>query len=163
MQEERSPSCIIGRSEGGLACFWQKDASYQIDKIIIVNDYIIMSITIGSVVIVLVNVYIRSDIWEARTLNDYLEALSQLDNVISSMKFDSIYFIGDFNADPKSGRAWRNLTPFIDRNDFKCFDIEMMDESSFAFISYGNAHTKWLDGVVGRNGDGMRVRDPVVL
>ena len=79
------------------------------------------------------------------------------------MKFDSIYFIGDFNADPKSGRAWRNLTSFIDRNDFKCFDVEMMDESTFTFISYGNAHTKWLDHVVGRNGDGICVRDPVVL
>ena len=57
-----------GRSEGGPACLWRKDASYQIDKIIIENDYIIMSITTDSVVIVLVNVYIRSDIWEARTV-----------------------------------------------------------------------------------------------
>ena len=88
----------------------------------------------GSHVIVLVNVYIRSDIWETRTLNDYLEALSQLEHIVASMRFDSIYFIGDFNADPLKGRAWDNLTLFMQRNNLQCFDVETLSESTFTFI-----------------------------
>ena len=152
-----------GRSEGGLACLWRKDATYKLEKIIIENDYIIMSVGIGSLSIVLVNVYVRSDIWETRTLNDYLETLSQFDNIVSSMKFDSIYFIGDFNANPKSGRAWNNLSSFMDRNDFKCFDVDMLEESTFTFISYGDAHTGWLDHVVGRNSNATHVNNFEVL
>ena len=122
-----------------------------------------MSIAIGSVFVVLVNMYVRSDIWETRTLNDYLETLSQLDNIVSSMRFDSIYFIGDFNADPRSGRAWGNLSLFMDRNDFKCYDVEMLEDSTFTFISYGDAHTRWLDHVVGRSDNGIHIHNPLVL
>ena len=71
-----------------------------------------MTLKLGHLTIVLVNVYLRSDLWEIRTLNAYLSGLSELENIILSMKFDSIYFIGDFNADPFVGRAWGNLTNF---------------------------------------------------
>ena len=102
---ERAIESNGARSEGGLACMWRKNAQFRIDKIVTMKDYIIMTIRIGHLTIVIVNVFLRSDIWEIRTLDAYLNGLSELENIIVSMKFDSIYVVGDFNADPFVGRA----------------------------------------------------------
>ena len=55
---------------------WRKDAPFNIEKISIMKDYIVLSVKIGSLILVLVNVYLRSDIWEIRTLDAYLDGLS---------------------------------------------------------------------------------------
>ena len=111
----------------------------------------------------LVNVYLKSDLWEARTLSDYLEYLSELENLITRTRFDTVYIIGDFNIDPYTGRAWSNLGDFSSRNNLKCFDFETLDSSTFTFISYGNTHCKWLDHVVGRDSDNVSVSSVRVL
>ena len=46
-------------------------------------------------------------------MNDYLESLIRLEILIESLKFDSIFFIGDFNADPLCERAFGNLKDFF--------------------------------------------------
>lgn len=56
--------------------------------------------------------YIKSDIWQDRTLEMYLETLGKLEDVLSNQRFDSVYILGDFNADPFIGRAWNHLTDF---------------------------------------------------
>ena len=152
-----------GRSEGGLACLWRKDSLFRVVKITIEKDFIILSLEIDSLIIVLVNVYIRSDIWETQTLNNYLESLCQLGNIISSTKFDSIFFMGDFNADPFSGRAWNNLSVFKNHNNLKCFDFDALDKDTFTFMSYGGAYTKWLDHIVGRDCDDVTVKNIKVI
>ena len=131
-----------GRSEGGLACLWRKDSQFTVDSIITTTSYILMSLRFGSLTLVMVNVYLRSDIWEVRTLNAYLDALSELEKIINSMQFDSIYLVGDFNADPFIGRAWGNLVNFTEQNNLKCFDKELKDNNSFTFVSYENGVTK---------------------
>ena len=109
-----------------------------------------MSILINGITIIVVNVYIRSDLGDVHSLNDYLESLIGLETLIESFKFDSIFFVGDFNADPFSGRSYNNLKDFIFRNNLKCFDIDILDENTFTFLSYGNSVTKWLDHIIGR-------------
>ena len=103
---ERALESNAGRSEGGLACLWKRSAPFKVQKVIIEKNFIVMSLLINGVTIVFVNVYIRSDLGEVRTLNDYLESLMRLEILIESLKFDSIFFIGDFNADPSCGRAF---------------------------------------------------------
>ena len=152
-----------GRSEGGLACLWRKGSPFTIIEIITEKDFIVLSLEINSLIVVLVNVYIRSDIWETRTLNNYLESLCQLGNIISSTRFDSIFFMGDFNADPFSGRAWSNLSAFVSHNDLKCFDFEVLDKDTFTFMSYSGAHTKWLDHILGRDCNDITVSNVKVI
>ena len=53
---ERAIESKGGWSEGGLACMWRKNAQFKIDKIVIMKDYIIMSIRIGHLTIAIVNV-----------------------------------------------------------------------------------------------------------
>ena len=86
--------------------------------------------------------FVKSDIWETQTLHDYLDTLSQLGNLVTELRYDSIYFIGDFNADPFSGRSWSHLKAFMHTNHLKCFDIDMLDVATFTFVPYGNAYTK---------------------
>ena len=140
-----------GRCEGGLACLWKRDGNFNINKIVTDDKFIVLQLQMGNKTILLVNVYIKSDLWEARTQNAYLECLSQLEHIIASFNFDSIYFLGDFNADPFNGRAWTNLCGFMSKNSLECFDFKLLDSSTFTFVSFGNSYTRWLDHIVGRD------------
>ena len=160
---ERAIESNAGRSEGGMACLWKRDSQFKINKVIIEKKFIVVSLVYNSLTILVINVYIKSDIWETHTLHDYLESLSQLGNIVTEMKYDSIYFVGDFNADPSSGRSWNNLRTFMYSNHLKCFDVDMLGEETFTFVSYGNAYTKWLDHVVGRDSNCIKVNDVKVL
>ena len=102
-----------GRAEGGLACLWRKNSCFEISKVIVEDKYMALEVAVGNDKILLVNVYIKSDLWEARTLDAYLNYLNDLEYLITSTKLDCIYFWGDFNADPYSGRAWHNLLDFM--------------------------------------------------
>lgn len=141
----------------------EKNAPFKLEDIVIEKDYIVLSINVNSTIILLVNVYIRSDVWEISTLNQYLEALSNLEMIIESFKFNAIYFIGDFNADPFSGRAWNNLSDFMERNALNCFDKELLNDSSFTFVSYGNGGTRWLDHIVGRDSENVNVQKATIF
>ena len=76
---------------------------------------------------------------------------------------DSIYFVGDFNADPHSGRAWRNLTRFRDENNLKCFDVDMLPNDTYTFIGYGSSRGRWLDHFVGKCLENIRIKCMSVL
>ena len=139
-----------GRPEGGLAVMWKSSGKFKIKKVVFENNFIIFNIIVGRESIVLVNTYLNSDLWEAVTLNKYLESLSKLEDILDNFAFNSVIYIGDFNADPSSGRAWGNLSTFMQRNDLKCFDVEVLPPDSITFVGYGNSATRWLDHVVGR-------------
>ena len=160
---EKALTANAGRAEGGLACLWKKDAAFKVTKIFMEEKYLGIEVTFGNRKALIVNVYIRSDIWEARTLDAYLNYLSELEHLFSSTDFNSLYILGDFNADPYSGRAWNNLSEFMSRNSLRCFDVQMLEPSTFTYISYGNSYCKWLDHVIGRDADGIKVTSTRVL
>ena len=81
---------------------------------------------------------------------------------MSDFKFDCVYFMGDFNADPFSGRAWQNLSDFFNRNNLDCFDFNILERDTFTFCSYGNSHCKWLDHFIGRNCTATSITEIVV-
>lgn len=154
---ERSLISCAGRPEGGMAVLCKKDSSFTVNKVILETNFIILNILVGNFSIILVNVYLNSDVWEVSTLNKYLQTLSAFDDIISDMNFDSIYFIGDFNADPHSGRAWHNLSNFMSRNSLKCFDVVSLDADTYSFIGYGNSQSRWLDHIVGTEHSNVKV------
>ena len=82
---------------------------------------------------------------------------------MSSTEFDSIFFIGDFNADPFTGRAWNNLSVFMYENNSRCLDFELLEKETFTFMSYGGAFTKWLDHIVGRNSNNIALNNVKVI
>ena len=45
----------------------------------------ILEISLGSRTILLINAYCKSDIWETRTLDEYLETLNNLEQILLNM------------------------------------------------------------------------------
>ena len=66
----------------------------------------------------------------------------KLEDILSDYCFNSIYIIGDFNADPMHGRAWNTLTEFMLGNNLTCFGVAMLDKNTITFTSYDNSHSK---------------------
>ena len=85
---------MAGRPEGGMACLWRCNPEFSVSKIVLVENMCIMLISTGGFDLVLVNVYLKSDIWETHTLADYLENLNKMENILRDFSFDSIFFIG---------------------------------------------------------------------
>lgn len=160
---EKSLVSCAGRPEGGMVILCKKDSSFIIKKVVLERNFIILNILIGDLSIVLVNVYLNSDVWEVATLNRYLQTLSCFDDIISDMNFDCIYFIGDFNADPHSGRAWHNLSNFMSENSLKCFDVLSLHPDTCTFIGYGNSQSRWLDHIIGKDHNRVEVKGVSVL
>ena len=94
---------------------WRRDIHYKAKVLLLEANVIAIELLIGCNVILLLNVYIKNDIWEDRTLEMYLETLGKLENIFIR-KFDSVYIMEDFNADPFIGKAWNHLTDFMEYN-----------------------------------------------
>ena len=156
---EKSLTSVSGRPMGGMACLWRNGSHFKVDKIVLDRNICIFSISVMNLKIVLVNVYLNSDVWESATLAKYLESLSRLETILSDFEYDSIHFIGDFNADPFTGRAWGNLKNFMERNSLACFDFNVLSPDTFTFKSYNDSHCKWLDHVIGKNCQGITMKD----
>ena len=156
---DKSLVSMSGRPKGGMACLWRKGNHFKVDKIVLDRNLCVFSISVANYKIVLVNVYLNSDIWETATLTEYLENLIRLETILSDFEYDCMYFIGDFNADPFTGRAWGNLREFMERNSLTCFDYDILDSDTFTFTNYGDSHCKWLDHIIGRGCQGVIVKD----
>ena len=66
---EKALVANAGRSEEGLACLWKRNGDFSVVKVIKDENFIGMQILIGNCLILLVNVYIKSDLWEVRALD----------------------------------------------------------------------------------------------
>ena len=152
-----------GLAEDGLAVLLKKNLLFKVNGIVLENYFIIFNIVLNGIQILLVNIYLNSDIWEVATLEKYLRSLSLLENIIEEMNQDSVYFIRDFNADPFSGRAWGNLNNFIGKNNLICFDFYALPNDTYTFISYGNTVGRWLDHVVGKSHENVSLDSFKVL
>ena len=91
---EKSLKSYRGRCEGGLICIWRRDIHYKVKVLLLEANVITIEFLIGCNVLFLLNVYIKSDIWEDRTLEMYLETLDKLEDILSSRIFDSVYSEG---------------------------------------------------------------------
>ena len=110
-----------GRPMGGLACLYKINSSFTLELIKSDNDIMILKLRINNLEILLINIYIRSDLGNPLTLAAYLENLNNVESMLEDIYYDSVYLIGDFNADPMGGRAWTNIKDFSNRNDFSIF------------------------------------------
>ena len=64
---------------------WRKDIHYKVKVLLFEANVIAIELLIGCNVILLLNVYIKSDIWEDTTIDMYLETLSKLEDISSTV------------------------------------------------------------------------------
>ena len=147
---DKTMASMAGRPEGGLALLWRKDLHLNINIISTEKNFLIFNVNINGFNVVFINVYLNSDLWKVSTQEQYLEDLGKLDWYIHDLQYDNIFLLGDFNADPFSGRAWTNLSDFIINNSLKCFDVTQLNNDSCTFVGYGNSVARWLDHIIGK-------------
>ena len=70
--------------------------------------------------------------------------------MLDDIDYQSLFILGNFNADPHSGRAWNNLKDFINRNSLRCLDYEKLELNSYTHINYSTGHNKLFDHILGR-------------
>ena len=153
-----------GRPMGGLACLWRSDAFFNVQVLLTNTDFIVLKLKYNNTSIILVNIYLRSDLGDPVTLENYVSGLNQLECVLSEFECENIFYCGDFNTDPYiGGRSWRNLSNFMSRNDLQCYDMNLLNENTVTHTNYGTFQCRWLDHVIGRSVDEIRVTNVEVL
>ena len=161
-----SESAIVnvnGRPSGGMAILWRKNVHFDIKLKSLDKDFMVIDVIVGLNKFTLVNLYIRSDLGDVLSYNNYLENLHELENIIDISNTENILFFGDFNADPHHGRAWRSLSDFMGRCGLKCYDYELLPTHAFTYVSYSDSHCKWLDHLIGRMSEQYEVTEFDVL
>ena len=161
---DKSISNVAGRPMGGISCLYRNNINNLNVKLIKnTNDFMVLQVTYESISFIFVNVYIRSDLGDPASLALYLENLSIIEFLLEDIDYESIFLLGDFNADPFSGRAWDNLKDFFETHQLECFDFNNLRNSDYTYMSYSSGHTKWLDHIIGRTMNGVAVRSVEVL
>ena len=154
---EKSIQTASGRPMGGLTCLYKTDTISNINIVSLNEDIMIIKLIIGNVEVIFVNVYVRSDLGDPLSIAAYLNNLHEIEASLQDVDYNSIFILGDFNADPSGGRSWNNLNEFILRNNFSCFDRDVMSADTFTHVSFGHGSCKWLDHIIGRTMDGVTV------
>ena len=162
LYSEKSMLSMSGRPMGGMACIWKKDSTFKVKLAYSDSDCMVIEVINDNIKCVFVNVYIRSNLGDPVSLNNYLENLSKLEEILNDYPDTSVFYIGDFNSDPFN-ISWNNLNNFITRNNLICYDLNMLDISTCTYVSYSNNQCKWLDHFIGRTTENIDVRSINVL
>ena len=158
---DKSIATSAGRPMGGLACIYKNNLNVKC--LYSADDIIVISVNMNNMIIVFVNVYIRSDLGDPYTQAEYINNLFKIEAIVNDINYDSIYVVGDWNADPYFGRAWENLTAFIQRNNFTCIDTNSLPSDTFTYISNSTGYVKWLDHILGWSLNNCDVTEVSVL
>lgn len=140
---------------------WRKHLPIKV--LAIEENYIVLQLSCNGMDIMIINVYIRSVSWENESLHAYMEAFQDIEDILTNYRFNNVFFIGDFNADPYIGRAWNNVVNFMKRNSLHCLDVDQLDDSTFTYIPYCGSYTKWLDHIICDSSDSVRINSCNVL
>ena len=113
VQDREAEGIIEGRPTKGVAILWRKNLSSFISPLIIDDSMIAIIISNMKKKILLLNVYMPCDLQTAEALENYRCMLSKVEVVIREQNVTDLIIAGDFNADPKKGRFWHELSEFM--------------------------------------------------
>ena len=111
---EKSIINVSGRPMGGLACLHKANAPFNVKFIFSTRNFIVLELTINNIQITLVNVYLRCDLGDPVSLEQYLHTLNELEEILINYKCNNVIYLGDFNSDPYFGRSLVNFNDFFD-------------------------------------------------
>ena len=160
---QKSIESASGRPSGGLCCLYRSDADFKLKVVTTTDNFVALNLCVGRENVLLINCYVRSDLGDVRSYDNYLNELNLLEDMVNTNNFDNIFMCGDFNADPYIGRSWDNLKEFMARNLFKCYDYDQLPSDTITHINYGTYHCKWLDHIIGRSYNNVIVKDITIL
>ena len=160
---QKSIESCAGRAMGGMACLYRSNAVFNVKLIDSSNDVMLVMVTVNGKNYLFINAYIRSDLGDIESLNNYLNTLNFIEDKLNNVNFNAVYLCGDFNADVGGGRAWDSLVEFVARNNLMMFDVDLLPQDSFTYTSYSTSHCKWLDHIIGKSFHSLSVLNIKIL
>lgn len=139
---DTSAGIVRGRPYGGVALLWRYAAFQQVSVLKCDNPRI-CAIT-SDKTIVIMSVYLPTN--SSDNVQNFTDCMSAINVIIDESGTDSVFILGDFNADP--GELFYNeLMSICKEHQWSCVDTEMLglDSGTFTFISDAHGTTSWLD------------------
>jgi exonuclease III len=139
---------LRGRPFGGVALLWKSSVFQEVSVLqcdsarvcaikLITNDRPVM----------VVNVYMPTDSRE--NLPDFTDCLSKVSAIVNEYGVESVFILGDFNADVAS-LFYTELQHFCNDHSLSCVDIDLLglNSGTYTFISESHGSCSWLDHCV---------------
>lgn len=145
---DTSAGMLRGRPYGGLAILWRKSVFRSVSIIDCVSARIsAIQVVLEDRQFLVFSIYMPT--YSAENLAEFTGCLSEISAVIDSCNIDSVFMLGDFNAQP-SAPFGKELMNFCTEQSWECAGIDVLGLSSgtYTFVSDAHASWSWLDHVV---------------
>lgn len=82
-------------------------------------------------------------------LAEFTECLSEVAAIVEHCSIDSVFILGDFNADCGS-RFGNELMDFCKEQNWCCVDVDILglSSNSYTYVSDAHGSSSWLDHCV---------------
>jgi len=142
-----SEDILRGRPYGGTAILYNKSLA---SNITIVDCHVprmcAIMIDTSSGPILLINVYMPTDLSDDDSYVEYIDMCTKIIAVFSSSNAVSFTAIGDFNCRPDS-RFYKIFNQFLTEHDLVCVDHTMLN-NAFTYISDDGMRSSWIDHII---------------
>lgn len=145
---DTSAGIVKGRGHGGVCVLYRYSAFQQVSVLQCNNARICaIKIATGDNTVVVMSVYLPTN--SVENLLEFSSCLSTVNAIIDEYGIESVFILGDFNADP-GGLFYGELAGMCREQQWSCVDVDMLgcDSGTFTFISEVHGTTSWLDHCV---------------
>ena len=147
VHDREAEGIIEGRPSRGVAILWRRGLSAFISPLIIDDAMIAINISNKQKSILLLNVYMPCDLQTSDSLENYRCMLGKLEVVIREQNVTDLIVAGDFNADPRKGRFWSELSDFMQSFSLLALD-DQLPQDTFTYLCPARNTTSWLDHIL---------------
>jgi exonuclease III len=147
---DTSEGVLTGRPHGGVALLWRKDVFPSV-SVIQCSSVRLAAIKVkldNERAILVFSVYMPTN--KSENLPFFTECLSEICAIIESSDVESVFILGDFNADPY-GLFAKELLVFCAEQKWSCADMELLPSDTHTFVSEAHGTRSWLDHCVVTN------------
>lgn len=142
---DTSADILRGRPYGGVALLWNTSVFQNVSVIQCSNNRVCaIKIETGNRSIIVISVYMPVN--ALVNLPDFTNCLGAVSAIISEQNVDSVFILGDFNADPQEV-FFNELNDFCKEQHWSCADINILglNSDTYTFISESHGTRSWLD------------------
>lgn len=145
---DTSAGILRGRPYGGVAILWRYNVFPQVSVVPIDSERMCaVKITTADRVLLVISIYMPTNSTDNLVL--FKDCLSELCAIIQAHGIESVFILGDFNADPRE-LFFKELLDYCDEQILTCLDVDMLglNSDNYTFISQVYGTCSWLDHCV---------------
>ena len=137
-----------GRPIAGLATFYRKSLQMVVELVCKTDNFLILSVKVGSYVFYLANIYLPCDDRSLDAVARYQGVLGELQSFLDDTECSNVVLFGDFNVVYNSERRfWPDLERFIIYNQLTMNDL-LLPNDTFTYLNTAHNSTTWIDHIL---------------